>query len=418
MRSPRLTLWLIAALVAAVGMVAWVFSRRPYERVLELTSGQLSDVSGGYAVVVAPTPPGGTALRVIHLADGRSREVEQIAASERLQVRGGNGTDLFYRVGAPVAASGRRFGLMGLAVEPTPGAEQKRKPSLKPPRLVNGMPEFTLRRAPLAGGAPQVLLQNQPYAGAGVPGPEGFYWVRRRPGKSRPNADDVGELFLSPAVGGPARRLADEVSLPLEPGEGGVYWLRPAGKAGGTDLHFVSADGKTRRVVRGYGGTEKPQEIGNYLYWIVETRLSRPPLSPGAAPTPALERRELLGANRSGENRQVLLKLAEAGKVQIGLSRIQAHQGRLYGLMWESGPPKPDGEPEKDRTFLCEIRPDGEPVLKKLCELPGESIPKGFFDGGWFYFIQQETRENWQDWTRGKMSPTPIHALYRCRLPQ
>jgi hypothetical protein len=262
------------------------------------------------------------------------------------------------------------------------------------------------------------LLRDQPYAGAGVPTSSGYFWVRRPKQPGRANRQLPGELMLSPLDGSQPRKLADGVMPRLDPSKGGVYWPRIDPKVEGRfDLVFTSADGKTQRVLKEYGSTVVPQEAGGRLYWIAETR-KRAVSPPGTAFPSMLVTRELVSAALDGSDRRPLLKLAEGGKLQVGLKRIQAHNGKLYGLMWETGAPGRDGEPARDRTYLCEVRPGSEPVLRKLCEFPTDVVPTGYFDGDSFYFTQQEMQENWRNWSRGGMSPTPVEALYRFRLPK
>lgn len=399
--------------------------------------GQVRLVAEGHALVAEPGAQEETLVVAIRLRDRRRHILDRIPAGEQLSLRGVAGGAVFYRVGSPPTAGGRSAGLMGVEVLAAPGTSgatalgaDPGAPQVKagPRPLAGGAPgRFVLRRAPLGEGTPVTLVDSARYAGAGVPSPRGYFWLRAAPGTDRT------ELLLTPHAGGPPQLLVRGLpSLPAPGGppslaaaKAGVWVRRPrAGVRSAPDLVLYTppsgsdpaAEWRESAVLRGYGGTDPPVEVGGWLYWLHEVRAARPEGS-GAGSAPPLVRRELLRASPDGSRREQVLNLTPGPGSRGGVARLLACRGRLYALTYEPAPPGVAGEPGRERVYLARLDPGPPAALRRAAELPTDTAPPAFSDGDDLYFTLHQLRENWLDWSSGGAPrPTPVQVLYRVRL--
>jgi hypothetical protein len=118
-------------------------------------------------------------------------------------------------------------------------------------------------------------------------------------------------------------------------------------------------------------------------------------------------RTEILSSALDGSDQRVVHTFSDA-ESEIAL---RAHAGKLYVDLRK-----------KSNRFLMRFEP-GSPVrLRELFRFPTKKasylVKDSYFDGDYLYYVQDEEREKWWDWSVRGLQPTEATVLYRYRLPR
>jgi hypothetical protein len=286
----------------------------------------------------------------------------------------------------------------------------------------------TIARVPIAGGPVENIdldSSNKPPIFGNVGILKGHIFWTRRVELTKAESARLGaaktqdqpppvriELLASPASGGAAKLLHSGVyeMSRLLIGDNGVYCrMATAGTKPVTDVVYVDA-GTLKVTVRRDSAFESmmaPVAFRNRIWWINDRTGDGGPISG--------YRRDLMSANPDGSDPKYAADLTDVESLGGRLGRLFVSGGKLYGTLAQERP----GGPGERRFvhFLAEVDPDQEPMFKTLTRLPRRLAERGVFDGGYYYFIVNESQDSLFDWSAEESSRPDKYYLYRWKLP-
>jgi hypothetical protein len=220
------------------------------------------------------------------------------------------------------------------------------------------------------------------------------------------------DVMAMPTTGGPARTLA---SVPNAPGLmlGGdaqaIYWLSGVPwEPGGRRLSFLLRGEQQARVCRGYDGAGLPSLFGGRLYWVAY---------PGVLGSASALRWNLVSANPDGSDRRTITSGAPERPNPRRLDFLSGDGRSLYAVGSTLAPQRgSEATHAADWEInIYRIRPERPCPLELILRLPYGSRP--FLAGDYVYYLIEENRERWFDWSREGLALQKVSVLYRRRLP-
>jgi hypothetical protein len=218
------------------------------------------------------------------------------------------------------------------------------------------------------------------------------------------------DLMAAPLDGRPARRLAADLKGNVDlVGIGDYVYLRSGYSPDSlvpADLQRFHFDDPGHVLLRDVPGPAPSFELDGRLYWLEQT-----------GPRGISGAHSIVTTSRDGSDRRILFRMRPGARTRRTLFDLSTYRGRVYCILAE--PQAAVGAPARvqGRLFFCQVHPDREDPLVKLCTLAPQSLSRVWFDGRCAYFAASEIRDDWWDWSPEGLRKRPVTAIYRYRLP-
>lgn len=296
-------------------------------------------------------------------------------------------------------------GLIYLTELGDPASDQGEANLSRPPRQ---FARYGLRRTPLTGGPPLVVTNQA--QGSPVVSATRCYWIRSSgPSPERPSkVRRMAELVSCSLTGGPIEWVA-RVPEPvvLAPSPTGIYWIVSDSLPGKPkDLVYHSPAEARFSLLPDFTGSTEPVELDGRVYWIEDTGAGHPPGEAGSSNS------RIYSVGLDGSERRLSFDLRSLPGTRGVLGTLASFHGKLYcWLLPVDHDFSPNGTPD-----LCRIDLGVHPALVRIHRLLPNISGRGFFDGGYYYFVCSDRRENWFDWSPAGLTPRSVQTLYRVPL--
>jgi hypothetical protein len=153
-----------------------------------------------------------------------------------------------------------------------------------------------------------------------------------------------------------------------------------------------------------------PIEWNGRFYWLQNPPAPQTMSLPPAASAPPT----LTSARIDGTDRREHLTLSLPRRLEW----LRGHRSRLYCATLEGT--NTSGNAARSILRLNRVHPErANPaeILEPLVTLRPGVFYSGMFEGDYYYYVAQELKENWLDWSSNGLYARPVKVLYRCRLP-
>lgn len=278
-------------------------------------------------------------------------------------------------------------------------------------RLYEPLRPVRLWRVPLSGGLPEELSPKIRTHQVHV-SRDTVYWVDSelkdltRPIVKPESWKPRQELFAAPLSGGPPRKVA---RLPavygwLRVSSRGIYWRADADLQSWLLVGARAPDFLPRPINDYPYNYELPCETGNRLYWV------------DRAPGGYGESHQIVSTAPDGSDRRVELDVDPQRQGKTFISQL-TDLGPSFCFLRHHYSGSARGGFREERA-LWRFPSDGPGKPQRLVRsLPQKSVQLLAEDEGYVYYLADDLRENWFDWSPRGLMARPVRQLFRIWIP-